>query len=64
MIVILGQSWVLQICVSNDSPEQSAPALDGAGLSQSLNLSQVPPPHELVQFEKIDQEPQLPFTKI
>jgi hypothetical protein len=55
---------VLQLCTSNDSPEQPVPPLDGAGLSQILDRCQVPPPHELVQSEKIDQEPQLPLTKI
>ena len=44
-LILPGQRWALQSCVSLLSPRQSSPPYAGAGLLQVLVLVWVPPPH-------------------
>jgi hypothetical protein len=54
---------VLQRRLSTESPTQGVPPFDGAGLIQSRDLVEIPPPQLTVQLFQFHQELQPPFTK-
>ena len=53
---------MLQTRLSTELPKQGVPPFDGAGLIQSRDLVEIPPPQLTVQLQ-FNQELQLPFTK-
>jgi hypothetical protein len=54
---------VSQTRLSIESPKQRVPPFDGAGLIQSRDLLEIPPPQLTVQLVQFNQELQPPFTK-
>ena len=54
---------MLQTRLSTESPKQGVPPFDGAGLIQSRDLVEIPPPQLTVQLFQFNQELQPPFTK-
>ena len=60
--VLPGQFWLLQLWLSEDDPEQSAPPYWGAGLVHVLVLDCVPPPHSTEQDSHDEKELHPPAT--
>ena len=57
-----GQSLMLQVSDSTESPRHVRPSPSGIGVSQLRDLVFVPPPHVVEQTDQSDQSPQLLFT--
>lgn len=60
--ILPGQPNTLHSVDSDETEPHRAPPYAGAGLSHSLVLSLVPPPHDSVQLENVDHSPHTPST--